>query len=176
LVGINARLRNGGTQIQCGSELSLAIVLIYKDGHRIITYNGWTVEGYQSDVLGIQLLNVSCQGLHTSITVEVVNFLSKTTCPNGHVYYLNEDGSDLGCPYCNDVENATHSQHYMSCAYTDTILEEVYANGIYYFEDGDYITISVTSKSTSYLRKLQNMFNFITLVPAKYSYGGQVHG
>lgn len=176
LIAINARLRNGGIQVQCGSELSLAIVLIYKDGHRIITYNGWTVEGYQSDVLGTQILNVSCQGLHTTLAVEVVNTLSKMICPNGHVYFLNEDGSDLGCPYCSDVENSNYSQHYRSCAYTHTILNEVYANGIYYFDKGDYITISVTLKSTSYLQKLQYMFNPITLVPAKYSYGGQVHG
>lgn len=176
LIGIEARLRNGGTQVLCGSELNLAIVLIYKDGRRIITYNGWSIEGYQSDVFGIQLLDVACQGLHTTLTVEVVNSLSKTICPNGHVYYLDEDGSDLGCPYCNDAEDANHSQNYLQCAYTETILKEVYTRGIYYFEEGDYITISVTSKSTSYLQRLQHMFNLITVVPVKYSYGGQVHG
>lgn len=172
--GIEARLRNGGTQVQLGSELSLTIIQIYKDGHRVITYNDWIAEGYRPEESGEQEITVYWRDLKTTLTIEVVNSLSKVTCPNGHVYYLNEDGSDPGCPYCNDPAESSQSRNYSDCVYTDTILQELYANGTYYFDEGDYVTVSITPKTVSYLQKLKNMFSLVTAVKPKYSYGGRI--
>ncbi len=172
VVSIEAKLRNGGTQVQYGSELRLAVVLIYKDGHREIAYNDWSVEGYQAEVLGMQTLTVTYKELQTTLTIEVINSLSKTVCINGHVYYLNADGSDPGCPYCSIDGTTESSQDYFECFYTDTILEELYANGIYYFEAGDYITVTVIPKPFTFLDKLQNMFSMAASTETKYSYGG----
>ena len=171
---IEARLRNGGTQVQYGSELNLAVVLIFIDGHREIAYNGWSVGGYQAEILGTQTLTVTYNEHQTTLTIEIVNSLSKTVCINGHVYYLNADESDPGCPYCNSGSTTEFSKDYVECIYTDTILEKLYANGIYYFEVGDYITVTITPKTITFLDKLQSMFLKIEKKEAKYSYGGLI--
>ena len=171
---IEAKLRNGGTQVQYGSELNLAVVLIFKDGHREIAYNGWSVGGYQSEILGSQTLIVSYNEHQTTLTIEIVNSLSKTVCINGHVYYLNADESDPGCPYCNAGSTSESSKDYFECIYTDTILEELYANGIYYFDVGDYITVMIKPKTITFLDKLQSMFLKIEKKESKYSYGGLI--
>lgn len=176
VVGIEARLRNGGTQVQLGSELSLAIILRYKDGHRVITYSDWSVDGYQSNLLGEQDVVVKWKEFSTMLEIEVVNTLNKITCPNGHVYYLDEDGNDPGCPYCDEPINSFNSQYYSNCVYTSEILDELFTNGIYYFKDGDYVTIRITPRSTSYLQKLQHIFTIYNKENNSYSYGGEVHG
>lgn len=175
VIGIEARLKSGGNQVQQGSELSLAIILKYKDGSKVLTYNGWSIDGYQPSVLGKQTITVRWQAFTTTIDIVVVNTLNKVICPNGHVYYLNEDGSDPGCPYCNNSVNSFNSEPYYNCIYTNEILEELFENGIYYFNEGDYITIRITPRTSSYLQKLQNMF-FATEENIIYSYGGKIHG
>ena len=176
VVGIEARLRNGGEKVQQGSELSLAIIAIYKDGHRVIRYGGCSIDGYQPNVLGKQVITVRWQNLTTTIRIEIVNTLNKTTCFNGHVYYLEEDGSDSGCPYCMDSVHSSQSKYYLDCVYMTTILEELAKNGVYYFEEGDFITLSITPKSTSYLQKLKHMFTINHDKIRSYSYGGKIHG
>jgi rubrerythrin len=176
ITGITAKLKNGGTKVQFGSELDLAIILAYRDGHRVVTYNGWSVSGYQPYVLGNQNITVTYKEFRTTLAIEVVNTLSKKVCPNGHVYYLNEDGTDPGCPYCSDSKESNYSQNYKDCIYTDIILEVLYSTGIYYFNDGDGFTITVTQRPGSILGKLQNMFTQTTDADIKYSYGGIVHG
>jgi len=171
---IEARLRNGGTQVQYGSELNLAVVLIFKDGHREIAYNGWSVEGYQAEILGIQTLTVTYNEHQTTLAIEVVNSLSTTICINGHVYYMNEDGSDPGCPYCGLDSETETSQGYFDCIYTVAILAELDANGIYYFEEGDTITVTVIPKTRTFFDKLQHLFSVNANVETKYSYGGMI--
>lgn len=176
LIGIQAKLRNGGTQVQYGSELNLGIIKIYKDGSRVMAYSGWSATGYQPELLGVQTITVTYQEFTTTLVIEVVNTLSKAVCPNGHVYYLNEDGTDPGCPYCNETAETNQSQDYCDCVYTKTILDDLYEKGIYYFAAGDYFTITINLKTTSFLQKLRNMFSQTTVSDMKYSYGGQIHG
>lgn len=176
VVGIEARLRNGGSQVQMGSELSLTIILRYKDGQRVLIYSGWSIEGYLPNLIGEQDITVHWQDFTTSLSIEVVNTLNNVTCPNGHVYYLDEDGSDAGCPYCNDLINSLQSENYSDCVYTGEILNELLISGIYYFNEGDYVTIRITPLSTSYLQKLKHMFAIFVEENNSYSYGGVVHG
>jgi len=173
---IEASLRSGGTTVPYGSELNLSVILIYRDGHRETAYNDWSVEGYDAQVLGNQILTVTYKGHQISLTVEVVNSLIKTVCINGHVYYLNADGSDPGCPYCNLDGNIEFSQGYIDCIYTDTILEELYANGIYYFDKGDYITVTIIPRSISFIKKMQSLFKQSAVIKREYSYGGEIRG
>lgn len=175
VAGIEARLRNGGIQVQYGSELNLYVILIYKDNHRAITYNDWSVEGYQADKLGIQAITVKYKEFSTTFNIEIVNTLIKKLCPNGHVYYLNEDGSDPGCPYCNEDPTTDSSKGYLDNVYTKDILKELYDKGIYYLNKGDYITITVRQKNESLFMKLQSMLHFTPEAETKkYIYGGMV--
>lgn len=175
VIGIEARLRNEGTQVQYGSELNLYVVLIYKDNHRAITYEDWNVTGYEPDKLGKQTITVKYKEFQTTLEIEVVNTLIKKLCPNGHVYYLNEDGSDPGCPYCNEDPTTDSSQGYVENIYTKEILQELYDNGIYYLNQGDYITITVRQKNESIFMKLQSMLHFTPAAETKkYIYGGMV--
>lgn len=176
VVGIEARLRNGDTQVQLGSELSLAIILKYKDGQRVINYSGWSIEGYLSNLLGKQDITVHWKEFTTSLRIEIVDTLNKMICTNGHVYYLDEDGNDAGCPYCNDLINSLQSEYYSVCVYTGEILNELYTSGVYYFNEGDYVTIRITPISTSYLQRLKHMFTIFEEENNSYSYGGVVHG
>ncbi|MDF2590221.1 MAG: hypothetical protein K0S41_4064, partial [Anaerocolumna sp.] len=170
---IEARLRNGGTKVQYGSDLNLYVILVYRDGHREIAYNGWSIEGYQPNVLGEQTILVKYNDLLTNLTIEVVNTLSKTVCPNGHVYYLNDDGSNPGCPYCTE-DNKQFPDDYFDLVYTSSILDELYKNDIYYFDVGDYITVNVIPKSFSVIQKLIKIFHLNEAVDKKFSYGGMI--
>lgn len=175
VTGIEARLRNGGTQVQYGSELNLYVILIYKDNHRVITYNDWSVEGYHPDKSGKQTIIVRYKEFQAALDIEVVNTLIKKVCPNGHVYYLNEDGSDPGCPYCNEDPTTDSSKGYLDNVYTKDIVKELYKKGIYYLNKGDYITITVGQKNESLFMKLQSMLHFTPEAETKkYIYGGMV--
>lgn len=175
IVAIEARLRNGGIQVQYGSEINLYVVLIYKDNHREVTYSDWSVEKYQPYLLGKQTVIVKYKEFYTSLDLEVVNTLIKKVCPNGHVYYLNEDGSDPGCPYCNEDPTKNSAEGYLDNVYTQDILNVLYDKGIYYLDAGDYITITVRQKNESIYVKLQSRLHLSPeLELKKYSYGGMV--
>ena len=177
LTKIEASLRNNGTQILYHSELNLEITLIYKDNHRETTYTGWEVEGYNPDLMGVQTITVKYNGLNTLLTIEVVKNPYLTRCSNcGSEYYLNEDFSDPGCPYCG-ASNSNTTIDYINTVYTSEILETLYEEKIYYLKNGEYITVKVTVSQTSVSAKLRNIFNVIRLEDRKkesYSYGGEV--
>jgi Zn finger protein HypA/HybF involved in hydrogenase expression len=176
VVGIEASLRNGGYQVRIGSELNLSVILEFKDGHREFAYSGWAVEGYQADTPGTQILTVNYDDFQTTLTIEVVNTLAKTICVNGHVYFLNADGSNPGCPYCDNINGNSITQEYFDCIYTDDIIKKLYETGIYALEQGDYITVTVIPKGTSVLDKLQGLFLYAPKPNKQYSYGGQING
>lgn len=174
VTGIEAALRDGGTKVQYGSELNLNVILLYKDGHRALAFNDWSVEGYHAKQLGTQTITVNYKNFSTSLTIEVINTLLKKVCPNGHVYYLNADGSDPGCPYCNQDTTTDSAQSYMDCIYTARIMKVLYDKGIYYLDDGDFITVTVKQKNTSIYYRLKHLFHRIDVENKKYSYGGMV--
>ncbi len=177
LKSIEASLRNGGTTISYHSELNLQIVLIYKDNHRETTYTGWEVEGFNPDLMGIQTIMVKYGDLHTQLTIEVVKNPYLTRCSIcGLEYYLNEDFSDPGCPYCGSSNSKT-TINYLNTVYTHEILDILYKDKIYYLKNGEYITVTASVSQTSVSARLRNIFNVIRLEDRKresYSYGGEV--
>ncbi len=177
LISMEASLRSGGTTTLYHSELNLEITLIFKDNHRETTYTGWEVEGYNPDRLGVQTVTVKYGELHIQLTIEVVKNQYLTSCLIcGTEYYLNEDFSDPGCPYCG-ASNSKTTINYFKTVYTDEILDALYEDKIYYLKNGEYITVTVTVSQTSVSAKLRNLFNVIKLEDRKrknYSYGGEV--
>lgn len=176
IVGIEAALRNGGSTVLLGADLDLELTLIFQDSHREKTYTGWMVEGFNCNSLGIQTISVVFQSFRTTLALEVIDILPKATCPNGHVYYMDEDGTDPGCPFCDEIGTKAHAIIYFDITYTNEILETLYAKGVYQLNKGDYITITITPKNTSIRWRLQLMF-FGTSRKYKertYVYGGEV--
>lgn len=174
LIGIEASLRNGGTTVIKGSKLDLEIVLIFKDTHREATYNGYTISNYQPDIVGEQTVIVKYKDFQYNLIIEVVNTFGKTTCPNGHVYHLNEDGSDPGCPYCIDDGEREKTLVYYDITYTTEIVEALNNQKIYIMKTGDYITIVVTKKNKSHPSQIIKIFNYSKEINNSVSYGGEV--
>lgn len=158
IVGIEAQLRYGGNQVSYRSDLSLQVVLIYRDTHRKLTYTGFEYSGFDSSLLGIQTVTVTYGEFSTTITVEVIDNPFLVTCPIcGSGYYLNEDSSDPGCPYCNR-STAENAVFYFNCTYTTEILNTLYTNGTYYLIEGDYLTVTIIKSRDSVISRLANLF------------------
>ena len=176
LRGIEAGLRNGGTLVPYKSDISLQITKIMRDTHREMTYTGWTVEGYTADKLGEQTIRVFYGGISTTLVIEVVNDQPYTVCPNGHTYYLNEDGTDPGCPYCDDTTDKDSALFYFDITYTEEIVSTIYAEGTYILTQGDYLTVTVSARNTSFIARITDRnFNTDTAIAGKkYIYGGEV--
>lgn len=172
VIGIEAGLRNGGTKVQYKANLDLEITLIYKDNHKELTNTGWTTEGYRPDVLGLQTIMVYYKEFTTTLEIEVVNTLSGVYCPNGHYYYLNEDGSDPGCPYCNET-SSDHAVFYFISVYTEEIIDKLYADGVYNLQAGDYLVVTIRPKNKSISSKLVYLFSSKEL-KEEYTYGGEI--
>jgi DNA-directed RNA polymerase subunit RPC12/RpoP len=173
---IQASMRNGGNQVQIGSDLDIALILYYQDGHREYAYNDWNVEGYNPYQLGSQTIYITYQEYQTLLKIEVVNSIGKIICINGHEYYLNDNGSDPGCPYCMINNSEEIHEDYFRCIYTLEILKELNSNEIYYFSSGDYFTVSIIPKGQSYLDKLQSIFYTNITDKHKFSCGGMIYG
>jgi len=176
LTGIEAYLLNGSNKVQYGTMPDIGVILIFRDEHREMVTDGYTVENYNPYTLGMQTITVKYESFSTGLTVEVVNTLSSVICPNGHVYYLDEDGTDPGCPYCR-LEGSHSTVRYYDIKYTSEILDELYENGVYRFDKGNFITIRLIKRDKSVLYQLQNMF-FKTTLPGrmkKFIFGGEVY-
>ncbi len=171
---ISASLVHGGTYVQLGSELMLKIVVQYKDNHREMAYSGYTVTGYDSKKLGKQDVEVHYKGHQCNLLIEVVNGLLKTACSKGHVYYLNDDGSDPGCPYCSDIHSSV-TMSYLKVTYTAQILENLYVNGVYTIPSGEYFTLILVPQNIRSGIHNVSILHCNLLSPTKiYSYGGQI--
>lgn len=174
LIDIEASLRNGGATVIKGSKLDLEIVLIFRDTHREFTYEGYTVSNYHPDLVGEQTVIVKYKEFQQNLVVEVIDTFGKTTCPNGHVYHLNEDGSDPGCPYCIDDGEREKALVYYDMTYTTDIIEALYNKNVYRMKTGDYITIVVTKKNKSLRSQIINIFNHSKEIKTSVSCGGEV--
>ena len=175
IVWIEAYLVSGSNLVQLGSTPAISIVLIFRDTHRELIEEGYTIEDYNSGILGPQSVTIFYREFYTSMEIIVVDTLTSVTCPYGHVYYLNDDGTDPGCPYCQMAED-TGTVYYFDITYTSDILEAVYNSGKYIFTDGNYLTIRVTKKDVSTITRLQNLYPKTSLLGRrkKYIYGGEV--
>ncbi len=176
LIGIEAYLVTGSMLIQRGTTPNIAVVLIFKDDHREIELDDYTITDYEPFIMGEQTIAVTYAGFHTTLDIEVVNTLDSITCPNGHIYYRNEDGNDSGCPYCNIVEEVNEEVYFFDITYTSEILEELYQEGIYYFKEQHYVSVEVSKKQKSLLTKIQSTFFRTAMLGTKkrFIYGGRV--
>ena len=176
ITDIEAYLTSGSNRVQYGAVPSIAVIIIFKDTHREITTEGYLIENYNPTLLGTQVITIRYNEYSTTIEIEVIDTLGSVTCPNGHVYYLNEDGTDPGCPYCSMGE-ALGTVYYYDINYIADILETVYSNGIYYFDEGNYITLIVSKKNISIFSNIQNTFFKTSMLGRvkKYTYGGGVY-
>lgn len=175
LTGIEAYLTSGANLIQYGTTPSIAVILVFLDTHRELVNEGYHITNFAPFLMGDQTITVTYQEFSTTIDIEVVETLSSITCPNGHVYYRNEDGSDPGCPYCN-ISDSLSTIYYFDITYTNEMLEAVYTHGKYEFADGNFLIIKLTKKDRSLLTKTQKMFFKTSLFGRKKRmiYGGEV--
>lgn len=176
IVGIEAYLSSGSNLVQYGSIPSIEIVLVFRDEHKEIDTEGYSIEDYYPYQLGAQTITVRYNKFYVDMEVIVVDALAGITCPNGHVYYLNEDGSDPGCPYCAAAEN--HGAiYFFDIVYANEIIEIIYAEGIYMFEQGNYVTVTVTKRTVSLFYHMQNTFLRTSMLgmKRKYIHGGGIY-
>jgi rubrerythrin len=178
LIGIEAQLRNGGNQVIYRSDLSLQVILIYRDTHREITYTGFTYTGFDSSLLGEQTVTISYMELTTTLTIEVVDNINIVICSVcGSQYYLNEDGTDPGCPYCSGGADVERAVFYFDTSYTEDIVKRLYEDGIYHLRDGDYFTVRVNVTKVSVRAHIMRLFRSRKVEDKKkenYTYGGEV--
>lgn len=176
VVGIEAYLKNGGTKVLKGSNLDLSVVLIYQDEHKKFLYEGYIITGYDPNLLGEQTVIITYNEFQTTLIIEVVESLQIVQCPNGHIYYLNPDGTDPGCPFCGAEEDSNLSEaiFYIDITYTDEILELLYENEVIYLEKGDYITIKITKNKKTYTNGIVTLFSKKDWYNKTFIYGGEV--
>ncbi len=177
ITGIEAYFVSGSNMVQFASFPNIAVVLSFRDTHLELRTQGFSIEDFDAYKLGIQTMKVTYEGFVTSLEVEVVDTLSSLICPKGHVYYCNEDGSDPGCPYCSMVGNFG-TIYYFDITYTNEIIETLYAEGIYYFDKYNYLTIKVSKRDLSLSTKTQKLFFKTAMLGRKKSYihGGEIGG
>jgi hypothetical protein len=175
LTGIEAYLSNGSNKVIYGTTPGIAVVLIFRDEHRELITDGYTLENYDPHKLGIQTITVKYKGFSATLTIEVVNTLSSVTCPKGHLYYLDENGTDPGCPFCK-LDDSISTVYYYDITYSSDILDKVYSTGIYYFPKGNFITIRLIKRDKSLSYKLQRMFFNTSMLGRKktFLFGGEV--
>lgn len=176
LTGIEAYLLNGSDKVQYGTKPDIGVILTFRDGHRELLMDDYVVENYNPYILGHQTITVIYEEYTAILILEVVNTLSYVICPYGHVYYLNEDGTDSGCPYC-FADSYSGTVRYYDITYISDIIDSVYTTGAYYFSKGNYITIKVTKRDKSLLYRLQSLFFKTSLLGRKkvFVYGGEVY-
>lgn len=175
LTGIEAYLTSGTNLVQLGIIPDIAVIIIFRDEHREFAEEGYQLENFNPQELGIQTIKVLYKGFSTTVIVEVVNMFDTTICPNGHVYHKNADGTDPGCPFC-PMSEETGKVIYFDITYTTEILDIVYSMGEYHFQEGNYISIIITKKDKSLLYRLQKTFFETSLLGRKkrFIYGGEV--
>ena len=155
-VDLKAYLGTGGNQVTYGSQLGLDVILIYRDGHAEQVTEGWRVQNYNPYQLGMQQVQIAYQGLTTTLMIDVVTTLHSTTCPNGHTYYLEQDGSDPGCPYCAIPE--LDDTRYYDLTFTNEVTEHIFVDGYYFLEAGDLLSVEVSPRVESFWMQLQFIF------------------
>ena len=176
IIGIEAYLTSGTNLVQLGTTPAIAVVLIFRDEHREFAKDGYELENYNPRELGIQTVRVLYKGFVTTIIIEVVNRLDAITCPNGHVYYKNSDGTDPGCPFCHEDDEVSKIA-YFDITYTSEILGVLYSSGIYHFQEGNYISVITTKKDKSLMYQMQKTFFGTSMLGRKkqFIYGGEVY-
>jgi hypothetical protein len=106
----------------------------------------------------------------------VIDDLITVICPNNHEYYLNEDKSDPGCPYCSNDGNSKDAVIYYDIIYTNDIIAALYEQGVYQMESGDYITVIVKKRKKAIYSGINKLFQKSKGEKESITYGGEING
>ena len=80
-MGIEAYFTSGTNLVQLGSTPKLSVILIFRDGHRELVTDGYTLEDFYPDELGVQTARVIYKEFSATVVIEVINILDSQTCP-----------------------------------------------------------------------------------------------
>jgi len=132
-------------------ENGVILMATYMDGHTQYLYNEY-VDNLDNQYIGSQNVTISYKGKYVSLTAITKRNLKQ--CPICLRYYeLYPDGSDPGCPYETariPIFTGTVMK-YNNESYTNDIIDTLYeGDGIYYFNDKDYIMIDLKNESKSW--------------------------
>lgn len=152
---------NPNQTIYTGEELITTINITYLDGSRKTAIG---MCSFNTNNIGMnQTVTISYDGKDSPTTTKRftttinVSVLSRTkVCANGHTYWLKEDGSDPGCPYCNqwlrNLELISPSSGYLEMI-QDTTLEQ---NGVKV--RATFLNGTSTILTTGYVHNLDNHY------------------
>lgn len=148
LVGIEASTLSGDNKVPYGHELKLRVILIYRDGHRQMVFDGWK-DDFDPYSQGEQVVNVNYTDKFNNtvsclLNLVVLEDMELLICEKGHSYYPVEFVDE--CPFCAE-DSETETKAYYQYKYTEEILSHLYEEEIYYLKAGDYISIKLKLKS-----------------------------
>ncbi|MDF2590220.1 MAG: hypothetical protein K0S41_4063 [Anaerocolumna sp.] len=140
------------------SDNGVILLATYLNGRIEYVENGY-VDNLDKNYIGQQTVTISYKGKYTSLNVLTKRKLKKCDIC-GRYYELFPDDTDPGCPYCAALIPVFTGNvlKYFTIIEKNEILTEVYEeSGIYYFDQGDYITIKVMNKSDTLATKFINI-------------------
>ena len=141
-------------------ENGVVLVAKYLDGHMETITSGY-VDNLDSGYLGTKLVTIGYKGVKASIMVTTVS--KKIICAIcGHDYELYPDSSDPGCPYCQSKIPVFTGNvlEYENKNYMESILEDLYEDGIYQMNKGDKLTVQIQNKSSTITHSLLKKIYF----------------
>lgn len=159
-----------------GTTPEITVTIIFRDGYKIDITSGFKLLNFKSYIVGKQNAEIDYKGFRVIYKVQVIEEERKTnTCDKGHTYYLNEDGSDPGCPYCINTDSG-EMLHYVNIMYNDELLEKLYRDKIIDFASGDYIVLRITKSTDSVTSRLQRLvpLSIGEVKEEQFVYGGEV--
>lgn len=149
--GDNISIYRGTTLVENGVTL-LATYMDDRTEHITTEY----IDNLDMYYIGTQMVTLSYKGKYTYLSVTTMrNMIQCSIC--GRYYELYPDDSNPGCPDCmSKIPIFTGNvMEYTNKNYTEDILKELYeGDGIYYFNNKDYLTITVKNRSTSWGNRL----------------------
>ena len=145
--------RTGSVTIFKGTSLSdngVELLATYLDGHTEQLSHEYT-DNLDPNYVGTQNVTLSYKGKYVTLTVITKRVLKQCSVCS-RFYELYPDLTDPGCPYCaaRTPVFTGNVMKYFTEFYTRDILKELYeGSGIYYFTNGDFISIHVSNSRKS---------------------------
>ncbi|GEM_PF-6183693 len=167
-----------------GDDPQLLVSLRYQSNHFEPVESGYTLSGFNKYQVGKQVITVTYKNYTTSVVVNVLSPNNNAICINGHVYELNSDGSDPGCPYCELIGESSEDKEAtglenindtsFDITYSHEVVSALYEKGFINLEDGDYITIKVTKQNNSLSSRISNILFSKRDLKSVHVFGGEV--
>lgn len=140
-----------GTTMQ---DNGIKILVTYMNGHTETITTGY-IDNLDKSYLGTKQVTFGYKGVTTQLLVTTI--CAKMTCDIcGYVYNLYPDGTNPGCPRCISktpifTGNVLEED---KAVYTNEILDELYTDGKYSFNNGDTLTIKIYNRTTNLGRNI----------------------